>query len=105
LLQPLPIWVAQVLHTSGILMGLPLMAKQVHNLISAICKLQKQADITLPLTMAVLQQLASNEFNVTVSDAPTITTQPAAQTEICAGNSVTLSVAASNGHNLSVVEK
>jgi hypothetical protein len=41
--------------------------------------------------------ISSNEFNVTVSDAPTIITQPAAETEICSGNSVTLSVTASNG--------
>ena len=41
--------------------------------------------------------ISSNEFIVTVLDAPTIQSQPAAQTEICSGNNVTLSVAASNG--------
>ena len=41
--------------------------------------------------------ISSNEFNVTVSDAPTIQSQPAAQTEVCSANSFTLSVTATNG--------
>ncbi|MFZ9171592.1 MAG: PKD domain-containing protein, partial [Sediminibacterium sp.] len=42
--------------------------------------------------------ISSNEFNVTVSDAPTIQSQPAAQTEVCSANSFTLSVNASNAN-------
>ena len=40
--------------------------------------------------------VSSNEFNVTVSGAATIQTQPAAQTEACTSTSFTLSVAANN---------
>ena len=40
--------------------------------------------------------ISSNEFNVTVSDAPTIQTQPAAQTEACTATGFTLSVSANN---------
>ncbi|MEY4552839.1 MAG: hypothetical protein RL099_1167, partial [Bacteroidota bacterium] len=40
--------------------------------------------------------ISSNEFNVTVLDAPSIQTQPAAQTEACTTTSFTLSVAANN---------
>ena len=40
--------------------------------------------------------ISSNEFNVSVLDAPTIQTQPTAQTEACTTTSFTLSVAANN---------
>ena len=40
--------------------------------------------------------ITSNEFNVTVSGAPTIQTQPVAQQEICINNNFTLSVIANN---------
>jgi gliding motility-associated-like protein len=40
--------------------------------------------------------ISSNEFNVTVLDAPSIQTQPTAQTEACSSTSFTLSVEANN---------